>query len=221
MDGYTPIDNGRKMFLINSSAGLRFGPDKRWGLMLGYSYDYNGRGIDDVEPVPDFDGPGGSFTYDNIYVQQYLYDRTRYGFAGSLDYKLNEGSDLYAHGLFSNFRDYGQKYAYQLALNDHPKYKTSVRRPNLQIEDLALGGHQVFNRAYVSYQVAIAHSRFGGAAGNPGAEFKVNKHGAVGDDCNYVPGPSRYRPQYTCDVEGNAVVDPTQYFLDTIDLTSG
>ena len=49
MGGYTPIDNDRKMFLINSSAGLRFGPGKRWGLMLGYSYDYNGRGIDDVE----------------------------------------------------------------------------------------------------------------------------------------------------------------------------
>ena len=51
MGGYSPIDNDRNMFLVNSSAGMRFGPGKRWGLMLGYSYDYNGRGIDDVEPV--------------------------------------------------------------------------------------------------------------------------------------------------------------------------
>jgi hypothetical protein len=97
IDGYTPIDNGRKAFQIDSSAGFRFGPSsaqgKRFGLMLGYSYDYNGRGIDDVEPVPDFDGPNNAFTYDNLYVQQYLYDRTRYGMAGSLDYKLNESSD--------------------------------------------------------------------------------------------------------------------------------
>jgi TonB-dependent receptor len=225
IDGYTPIDNGRKAFQIDSSLGFRFGPSsgqgKRFGLMLGYSYDYNGRGIDDVEPVPDFDGPNNSFTYDNLYVQQYLYDRTRYGMAGALDYKLNENSDLYVHGLFSNFRDYGQKYAYQLALEDHPKYHTSIRRPNLQIEDLAIGGNQVFSHSFLKYQVAIAHSRFGGAAGNPGAAFKVSKHGTVGDDCDYVAGPSQYRPQYTCDVAGNPIFDPTQYALDTIDLTFG
>jgi TonB-dependent receptor len=225
MDGYTPIDNGRKAFQIDSSAGFRFGPSttqgKRFGLMLGYSYDYNGRGIDDVEPVPDFDGPNGAFTYDNVYIQQYLYDRTRYGAAGSLDYKLNENSDLYVHGLFSNFRDFGQKYAYQLTLNDNPKYKTSVRRPNLQIEDLAIGGNQVFTHSFLRYQVAVAHSRFGGAAGNPGAEFKVSKHSSIGDDCDYSPGPSQYRPQYACDVVGNPIFDPTKYFLDTVDLTSG
>ena len=221
MDGYTPIDNGRKAFQIDSSAGFRFGPNngqgKRFGLMLGYSYDYNGRGIDDVEPVPDFDGPNNSFTYDNLYIQQYLYDRTRYGTAGSLDYKLNENSDLYVHGLFSNFRDFGQKYAYQLADEDKAKYKTSIRRPNLQIEDLAIGGNQVFNHSFLKYQIAIAHSRFGGAAGNPGAEFKTK----AGTDCEYAPGPSQYRPQYSCDVAGNPIFDPSKYALDTIDLTFG
>lgn len=225
MDGYTPIDNGRKAFHINSSAGLRFGSSmegtKRFGVMLGYSYDYNGRGIDDVEPTPNLDGPNGSLSFDSMNVQQYLYDRTRYGTAGAVDYKLNENSDLYVHGLFSNFRDFGQKYAYQLAFEDHPKYKTSVRRPNLQISDLAVGGNQIFNHSFLHYQGAIAHSRFGGAAGNPGAEFKVSKHGTVGDDCEYSPGPSQYRPQYSCDVAGNPILDPQQYKLDTIDLTFG
>ncbi len=216
MDGYTPIDNGRKMFMINSSAGMRFGTDKRWGLMLGYSYDYNGRGIDDVEPVPDLDD-SGNITFDKLYVQQYLYDRTRYGFAGSLDYKLNENSDLYVHGLFSNFRDFGQKYAYQLKAGGKDKYHTSVRRPNLQIADLAIGGNQVFDRSYLRYQIAASHSRFGGAAGNPGAAFD----GSKGKDCTYVPGPSEYRPQFSCDVAGNPVFDPDNYSLQTIDLTSG
>jgi TonB-dependent receptor len=219
--GNTPIDNGRKLFQIDSSAGLRFGTDKRWGLMLGYSYDYNGRGIDDVEPTPNLDGPNNSLNYDSMNVQQYLYDRTRYGTAGSLDYKLNENSDLYVHGLFSNFRDYGQKYAYQLTEGDNPKYKTSVRRPNLQIADLAIGGNQLFTHSYVKYQVAVSHSRFGGAAGNPGAEFKVAKRSTVGDDCQYAPGPSQYRPQYSCDVAGNAIFNPANYLLKTIDLTAG
>lgn len=216
MGGYTPIDNDRKIFLINSSAGLRFGPAKRWGLMLGYSYDYNGRGIDDVEPAPDLD-TNNNTTYDKLYVQEYLYDRTRYGFAGSLDYKLNDNSDLYVHSLFSNFRDFGQKYAYQLKAGKKDAYHTSVRRPNLQIADLAMGGNHVFNRSYLRYEIAAAHSRFGGAAGNPGAAFG----GSAGKDCTYQPGPSVYRPQFSCDIAGNPIFDPTKYSLETIDLTFG
>jgi TonB-dependent receptor len=220
IDGYTPIANGRKAFTIDSSAGLRFGPNspqgKRFGLMLGYSYDYNGRGIDDVEPVPDLDD-SGNITFDKLYVQQYLYDRTRYGLAGSLDYKPNADSDLYLHGLLSNFRDFGQKYAYQLKAGKKDTYHTSVRRPNLQIADLALGGNHVLNHSFITYEIAAAHSRFGGAAGNPGAAFG----GSAGKDCAYAPGPSEYRPQFTCDVAGNPIFDPTNYSLETIDLTSG
>jgi TonB-dependent receptor len=222
VDGYTPIDNGRKAFLIDSSVGMRFGKSgtegKRWGLMLGYSYDYNGRGIDDVEPVPDLDGNGFT-TFDKLYIQQYLYDRTRYGFAGSVDYKLADNSDLYVHGLFSNFRDFGQKFAYQLKAGGKDAYHTSVRRPNLQIGDLAMGGDHVFNHSFLRYQIAGAHSRFGGAAGNPGAAFK----GSDGKDCAYdaATSPSVYRPQFTCDTASNPIFDPDNYALDTIDLTFG
>ena len=159
----------------------------------------------------------GIFTFDKLYLQQYLYDRTRYGTAGSLDYKLNEGSDLYVHGLFANFRDFGQKYAYQLKLGKKAAYHTSVRRPNLQVADLAMGGNQVFNHSFLRYQIAVAHSRFGGAAGNPGAAFG----GSAGKDCAYVPGPSQFRPQYSCDVAENPIFDPTTYSLQTIDLTFG
>jgi TonB-dependent receptor len=220
--GNTPIDNQRQVFNINSTAGFRFGPrnesgTKKIGLELGYSYDSNERGIDDIEPTPDLDS-NGNRTFDQINVQQYLYDRTRYGFAGSMDYNVSPGSDLYVHGLFSNFRDYGQKYAYQLVVGDDSKYKTSIRRPNLQIEDIALGGNHTFDHSFLKYQVAIAHSRFGGAAGNPGASFKGND--STGD-CNYVPTPSEFRPQFTCAVAGDPAVDLSNYKLKTIDLTSG
>jgi len=220
--GNTPIAEGRQSLTINSSAGMRFGPNssqgKRFGLMLGYSYDVNERGIDDVEPVPDLDDSGNT-TFDKLYVQEYLYDRSRYGFAGSLDYKLAENADLYAHGLFSNFRDYGQKFAYQLKAGGHAAYHTSVRRPNLQIADLAIGGNHVFTHSFVHYQIAAAHSRFGGAAGNPGAAFSSG----AGKDCAFdaAASPSQYRPQYTCDTPDNPIFDPTQYSLDTIDLTNG
>ena len=221
--GYTPIAGTRRVFSINSSTGLRFGPNtpqgKRFGLMLGYSYDSNGRGIDDLEPTPDL-YPDGSTLYDAISVREYLYNRTRYGFAGALDYKLAENSDLYAHGLFSNFRDYGEKYEFDFKNSGSSAFHTSVRRPNLQIADLALGGNQVFTHSFLHYQVAVAHSRFGGAAGNPGADFAST---AANPDCAYSPSTtvSIYRPQFTCDNPNDAATDPTQYQLSDINLTTG
>jgi TonB-dependent receptor len=221
--GYTPIAGTREVFSINSAAGMRFGNNsslgKRFGVMLGYSYDSNGRGIDDIEPSPDLN-PDGSTLFDENSVREYLYDRTRYGFAGALDYKLAEDSDLYVHGLFSNFRDYGQKYEYDFKNSGSSAFHTSIRRPNLQIADLALGGNQVFNHSFVHYQIAVARSRFGGAAGNPGADFSSS---AANPDCAYSPSTtvSIYRPQFTCDNPNDAATDPSQYQLSDINLTTG
>jgi TonB-dependent receptor len=223
IDGYTPIANGRKVFQIDSSAGMRFGPSnsqgKRYGLMLGYSYDYNGRGIDDVEPTPDF-YPNGQTLYDELSVREYLYDRTRYGFAGALDDRISEDSNLYLHGLFSNFRDYGQKYEFDFKNSGSSSFHTSVRRPNLQIADLAIGGNHISTHSFFRYQIAAAHSRFGGAAGNPGADFGTV---AANPDCAYSPSTtvSKFRPQFTCDTPTDAATDPTQYQLEDINTTTG
>jgi TonB-dependent receptor len=221
--GYTPIAGTRRVFSVNSAAGMRFGNNsslgKRFGVMLGYSYDSNGRGIDDIEPSPDLN-PDGSTLFDENSVREYLYDRTRYGFAGALDYKLAEDSDLYVNGLFSNFRDYGQKYEYDFKNSGSSAFHTSIRRPNLQVADLALGGNQVFNHSFVHYQIAVGHSRFGGAAGNPGADFSSS---AANPDCAYSPSTtvSIYRPQFTCDNPSDAATDPSQYQLSDINLTTG
>jgi TonB-dependent receptor len=80
-----------------------------------------------------------------------------------------------------------------------------------------MGGNHVFTRSFLRYQIAVAHSRFGGAAGNPGAAFSTS----AGKDCAYAPGPSQYRPQFSCAVPGNAIYDASGYSLETIDLTSG
>ena len=80
------------------TVGQRFGTSKRFGALFSGSYDYNGRGINDIEPTPDpnFATP----YYDSIDLRDYRYKRTRYGFGGSLDYKLGEGSGLYLHYFF-------------------------------------------------------------------------------------------------------------------------
>ena len=111
----------------------------------------------------------GSTLYDKLSLREYLYDRSRYGFAGGADYKLAENSDLYLHTLFSNFRDYGQKYEYDFKNSGGSAFHTSVRRPNLQIADLALGGNQVFTHSFVHYQIAagpLTIWRRGGQSGS-------------------------------------------------------
>lgn len=227
--GWNPIDTGQPVFRDDATVGKRFGVNQRFGVMFSYSYDLNDLGTDDVEPVPDLTSTGAT-SFDGVAIQQYFYNHTRYGFGGSADYKLNEGSDFFVHGLFSNFKDYGQKYAYNLTSNvptqGNPNasgsisFSNSLRRPNYQISLLTLGGNQVFSRSWAKYVLSVGHSRLGGAAGNPGVDFAPTNP-AVGADCQYNPSAtiSIHRPQFSCG--SDPIYDPTQYSLEDVNLTSG
>lgn len=227
--GWNPIDTGQPWFRDDATVGKRFGAHDRFGVMFSYSYDLNDLGTDDVEPQPDLFANGAT-AYDNISIRQYFYNHTRYGFGGSADYKINEGSDFFVHGLFSNFRDYGQKYEYDISSNlgtqgQSPggggvSFSNSLRRPNYQISLLTLGGNQVFRRSWAKWVLSAGHSREGGAAGNPGADFAPT-NSAVGADCAFDPSVtvSIYRPQFRCG--SDPIFDPTQYSLEDVNLTSG
>jgi TonB-dependent receptor len=229
LGGWNPIDTGQPWFRDDASIGKRFGAHNRFGAIFSFSYDLNDLGTDDVEPVPDLTATGAT-SFDAIAIQQYFYNHTRYGFGGSADYKLSEASDFFAHGLFSNFKDYGQKYAYNINSNVSTQgnpgasgsisFSNSLRRPDYQISLINLGGNQVFKRSYAKYVLSVGHSRLGNAAGNPGADFAPS-NSAVGADCQYSPSAtvSIHRPQFRC---GNdPIYDPTQYSLEDVNLTSG
>ena len=53
MGGYMPILEGRGQVGEKAVFGQRFGTDKKFGVLIGGSYDWTGRGIDDIEPVSD------------------------------------------------------------------------------------------------------------------------------------------------------------------------
>ena len=238
LGGWNPIDTGQPWFRDDATFGKRFGRNQRFGFMLSYSYDLNDIGTDDVEPVPDADPLGTAEPYfSEVALQEYFYNHTRWGLGGSMDYKLSNDSDLFVHGIFTNFKDYGQKYTYDIVSatpsspgvsNDDGSitYSTSIRRPNYQISDLILGGNQVFGHAYVHYVAAISHSRMEGAAGNPGADFSpLNSDpslppNGLGSTCAYTPGPSIYRPQFPC-AANDPIYDSSQYGLQDVNLTSG
>jgi TonB-dependent receptor len=88
--GYTPISNGRAMNQFGGVFGKRFGETKKFGILAGITYDYNGRSIDNIQPAID---PYSSFAqpfYDSNTLREYRYLRTRYGISGSTDYKFND-----------------------------------------------------------------------------------------------------------------------------------
>jgi TonB-dependent receptor len=234
--GFTPIENTRYIGLVTGTVGRRFGHDKRFGALFSGSYDYNGRGIDDIEPTPD---PYWSTpVYDSIDLREYRYQRKRYGFGGSLDYKLKDpASGLYLHYFDSDFKDYGNKWVYSLnddvnppsmgplstaITPDSPKFSTSQRAPDYGAASVAIGGKHVFNSSWLSWDLSGARSRELAAGGNPGATFKYNGN----NTCQFFPGNTTdfHVPQWGgagCFTPGPGIYDPTQYYLSEYDGTQG
>ena len=80
--------------------GQRFGATKKLGVLFGGTYDYNGRGIDNIQPALD---PVSTFAqpfYDsNTTPRVSLLSARATASRGSTDYKFNDNNSIYAHGL--------------------------------------------------------------------------------------------------------------------------
>lgn len=189
MGGYTPITGGRNLYQFSGTAGQRFGREKKLGTLFGFSYDYNGRGIDDIEPgqavntLPD----GSTFRGPNsIDLRNYHYDRRRYGFDGELDYKLGDMSSVYIRGVSSHFNDYGENWIYSPGIDNFisavgdPNNTcgiTSVsgvqgcgsvtlsdvyRKPSQQLVSVQAGARHVFGGMVLNYEAALSEANFTG-----------------------------------------------------------
>src|SRR5580692_11022473 len=219
--GFTPIENTRYIGLVTGTAGRRFAASKRFGALFSGSYDYNGRGIDDIEPsLNDTAIP----SYGSMDIREYRYQRKRYGFGGSLDYKLKDpASGLFLHYFDSDFKDYGNKWVYTLNDGGAPQFSTSSRVPDYGAFSLAIGGKHVFSGSWLSWELSAARSRELGAAGNPGATFTFNPGSSF--VCNYDQAATTnfHLPQFNsaCLTPGSPTFDPTQYQLTEYDGTSG
>jgi TonB-dependent receptor len=215
--GYTNILNGRGSYDFGGSTGKRFGASKRFGLFGDAVFDYNGRGIDNIQPGLD---PLSSFAtpfYDNNTIREYRYYRTRYGFDGSADYRLSDSTTLYGRGFYSDLKDWGDKWYYEpistalsgtatnpvypnpTTKSSAPKFYTSSKRPNASVGTLILGGRTVHKDSLFTYQISASRSYEVDSAGNPKADF-----GWVGPTqyCNYAPSQQTdlYHPHFgNCD----------------------
>jgi TonB-dependent receptor len=112
--GYTPIQGGRTLGAFDGTVGKRFGSEKKFGIIVGGTFDRNNRGIDDLEPsqaATTFNGQNIAYVPSED-LRSYSYYRNRYGFDGGIDYNLKPGTSIYLKGLFSDFHDYGDTWVY-------------------------------------------------------------------------------------------------------------
>jgi len=222
MVGYTPIINGRWLTQYDGTISQRFGADKRLGVAFGGSYDYNGRGYNNIEPAPgtnDFgDGRGPVVVYGGIHLREYMQRRTRYGFAGSADYRLHNESSVYVRGLFAEFKDFGDTWNVQPTVGTLLSQTTSDadgkvvlrhlnRTPEQRIYSIAAGERLNLGRSFLNYQFAVSREQQDGQF--PSTYFSTPSNVAFGIDAT-----NPYTPKFPVTAPpGFNINDPTAYTL--------
>src|SRR5580700_4334721 len=236
LGGFTPIIHTVPVGEVGATLGNRFGPDRRFGIVVSGSYDYNGRGINDIEPVPT--GPLAPFTaplpppnYSGSDIRLYKYNRNRYGFGGSTDYKLGNAGDIFLRGLFSDFKDSGRRWAY--TINDNtpvppgtlpgpniPSFNTEIRDAHYQVGSLLLGGSHVFEKYYVNWGISAALSRLYNPI-NGGETITSFASTLTASNCEYDPAATKtvYRPQWTPACYAEAY-DPTTMVVSQLEQSN-
>jgi TonB-dependent receptor len=233
MGGYMPILEGRPQIETTGTIGQRFGSQKRFGLLIGGSYDWTGRGIDDLEPTSDLATlPNGSTAVwkDAIDIREYRYYRTRWGLAGSADYKLGEGSNIYARGIYSDFQNYGDRWVYSLTDNTPnvnvlqpsgggtPSFNTQDRRPDIAISSILIGGKHVLTSTWYSWDISASRSR--DISASPGQANFGSTLSTSSCQFDLANTKDVYRPQWTpaCFAEA---YDPTTMSLSQVQISHG
>jgi TonB-dependent receptor len=238
--GYTPISGGKYLDQFAGTAGQRFGVNKKFGLLFGGSYDYNERGINDVEPAPGANQlPNGQFFFgpNTADLRNYVYDRTRYGFGGEADYKLGDMSSVYFRGLYAKFNDFGQDWIYSPGINNFIvdpadpnntcgissvsgvqgcggiSFTNVFRQPEQQVFSVQAGARHVFGSTWLNYELALSQANYTG--GYPRAGF--NGPGSSDNSVAFgVTTSDPFTPQFPV-LNGVNLYDPSTYNLSEID----
>ena len=236
--GYTPISGGRSLTEVDSFVGDRFGSSKKLGILIGGSWDWNGRGINDVEPVPTAIPCGGGCssanptapfftTYSTEDIRDYRYNRTRYGFTGNVDYKLGDVSGVYIRTLYSHFDNYGDRWVYtptagtfQTPLltnaDGNMSFNVQARRPIDVIGSLQVGGKHVLSPKWLLIWDAAVSRSSETDNGYSSANF-VPISGSPLNSVQFAINPNSHTPRLIPQ-GGVNIFDTSQYALTDLDI---
>jgi TonB-dependent receptor len=214
--GYTPIIGGRPVYQFDGTVGKRFLEGKKLGVIFSGSYDWNGRGINDVEPGPILGTPGNPGGYD---MRDYQYYRSRVGYAGTVDYRFSDTSNIYLKGLYSLFHNYGNRWDYNPNTFFTPdgvpdgqgtvSFGAEIRRPVQDLGSLQLGGRHVIRRSLFDWDVetSIGRTRDKGYSDASFAPTSTSNLTAIQYQ---VDTSNPLTPKFTAPAGVN-IFDPTQY----------
>ena len=251
LGGFTPIIHGRGLTEDSGTIGYRFGPDKKFGALIGGSYDWNGRGIDDIEPVPDIATLAGGQQVswkDGMDIREYQYFRTRWGLAGSTDYKISEGSNIYLRAFYSDFHNYGDRFKYSLTDNTPgiqvlapgnvgcptngagvtiapctgmPSANGELRTPDIGVSNIVLGGVHNLTTTWFAWDVALSRGWYG-ASSSEDADFMANPTTFTTSTCQYDPAntANEFLPRWSGECF-NEINNPSNYVVKDIKKNLG
>ncbi len=241
LGGYTPIVGGRGEDQFGGTIGKRFGKEKKLGILFGGTYDWNGRGIDDVEPAPgtiqcnpgDCGNPADNAaffpTYFGAGIREYRYYRARYGFTGSVDYKFTDRTNMYVRGLYSHFDNFGDRWEYSPTINSfttsalvggtdgQESFDAQIRRPVQTVGSILTGGQHYFGNSWITFELSASR------ASTEDQGYSTTNFGPVEDASPLnniqfgVDVSNPYRPRFPV-LNGVNLYDPKQYFLQNLDI---
>jgi TonB-dependent receptor len=161
--------------------GGRLGDQRKLGVLLGGTWDHNSRGINDIELAWDANAKGTPIPVEWD-QRDYLYDRSRWGANGALDYRFDDGSTMFLRGALSKFKNFGVVYKYDIAADGDSAQassgatgigtgatltrNTSNRTPREQLFSVNGGGKKVLGGVEVNYIASYAGTRSSTADAN-------------------------------------------------------
>ncbi len=135
---------GKSAPMATATFGTRFGPEKKWGLLLSGSGSDFKRGSDNIEPEYD-DGE-----LDELQMRDYTIHRERYGLTGDLDYRASIDSNYFLRGLFTDYIDNEQRRAKNNAVGDNELERAlRDRRQESLIRSVTFGGENIIGTSGV------------------------------------------------------------------------
>ncbi|GJG84901.1 TonB-dependent receptor [Gemmatimonadetes bacterium T265] len=240
--GYVALQGGQQTQLsakqgqTSFTYGGRFGDAERLGVLVGASYDRNNRSIQDLEGGWGVNDGGRSFPVEWD-QRDYVYGRTRAGGGGAVDYRFAGGSSVYLRGLYSDFRNFGTRYRYDLATDGNPPTsgtttdgigtgttltrEVSNRTPIERLFGFTAGGRIPAGRLEIDYAGNFSGTR------QSVTNYRFNDFTYAGADGSGVPlvydasniNTPRYR--FTNAADSVASLDPANYALSGYSINSG